>query len=48
MLAIGRTKAWMLVRDGTIPSIRMGRTVRVPTKALFDWLDGAGKSEAQN
>ena len=37
-LGIGRTLAWQLVRDGQLPSVRLGRLVRVPARALEDWL----------
>ena len=38
-LGIGRTLAWRLVRSGDLPSIRLGRLVRVPQSALQVWLD---------
>ena len=37
-LGIGRTLAWQLVRDGQLPSVRLRRLVRVPARALEDWL----------
>ncbi len=37
-LGIGRTLAWQLVRDGQLPSVRLGRLVRVPVRGLEDWL----------
>lgn len=46
-LGIGRTLAWRLVRSGDLPSVRLGRLVRVPRGALQVWLDrrstGAGR-----
>lgn len=33
-LGIGRTLAWKLVRAGRIPSIRLGKRVLVPVRAL--------------
>jgi excisionase family DNA binding protein len=33
-LGIGRTLAWQLVRDGQLPSVRLGRLVRVPVRGL--------------
>lgn len=38
-LGIGRTLAWRLVRSGDLPSVRLGRLVRVPQGALQVWLD---------
>ena len=41
---IGRTLAWQLVRSGEIPSVRLGRAVRVPRRVLADL---AGEHTAQ-
>ncbi len=35
LLGIGRTKTFQLIASGELPSIRLGRCVRVPTAALF-------------
>lgn len=37
-LAIGKTLAWELVWDGALPSIRLGRCVRIPLRALEEWI----------
>lgn len=37
-LGIGRTLAWKLVQQGDLPSIRLGRLVRVPQRELEDWI----------
>ena len=37
-LNIGRTLAWQLVHQGELPSIRLGRCVRIPWQALQDWI----------
>lgn len=37
-LGIGRTLAWQLVRQGGLPSVRLGRCVRVPLSALEAWI----------
>jgi len=37
-LGIGRSFAWELVRRGELPSIRLGRLVRVPVDALDEWI----------
>ena len=38
LVGIGRSKAYQLVASGEIPSIRIGRAVRVPAQALKDYL----------
>lgn len=38
LLRIGRAAAYQGVRDGTIPSIRLGRTIRVPRAKLLELL----------
>lgn len=47
MASIGRTKAYQLVRDGEWPSVRVGRSVRVPLDALLKWIDGLNRIEAR-
>ena len=37
-LGIGRSLAWRLVRSGELPSVRLGRLVRIPERALEEWL----------
>ena len=37
-LGIGRSLAWRLVRSGELPSVRLGRLVRIPEQSLLDWL----------
>ena len=48
-LGIGRSKIYELIASGAIPSVRIGRAVRVPIQELKDWLDnqhiGAGREE---
>ena len=38
LLGIGRSKAYELVRSGTIPSLRLGRRIVVPKLALSRFL----------
>lgn len=38
-LRISRAKAYQLVAAGDLPSVRMGRSVRVRRDKLADWLD---------
>ena len=38
-LGIGRSKAYELIAGGTIPSVRIGGSVRVPAEALRAWIE---------
>ncbi len=38
MLSIGRTAAWELVRKQKIKSVKIGRTRRVPTAAIQEYI----------
>ncbi len=37
-LGIGKTLAWELVWAGALPSVRLGRCVRIPLAALEEWI----------
>ena len=37
-LGIGKTLAWELVWAGVLPSVRLGRCVRIPLAALEAWI----------
>jgi excisionase family DNA binding protein len=37
-LGIGRNRAYDLVSAGVIPSVRLGRSIRVPIQTLEAWL----------
>ena len=39
-LRIARSKAYELVADGSIPAVKIGRSVRVRRKELESWLEG--------
>jgi excisionase family DNA binding protein len=38
ILGIGRTKAHSLIASGDIPSIRVGRSIRIDSRDLDAWL----------
>lgn len=38
VLRIGRTKCYELVAAGVLPTIRIGRAVRIPRRALDGWI----------
>lgn len=49
MLGISRNSAYQGVMTGEIPSIRVGKRILVPIKALERMLEGVGwKAEEQN
>jgi len=39
ILEISRSKTYELIADGSIPSIRIGASVRVPVQSLRDWIN---------
>ena len=40
MLGIARGKAYEHVRNGEIPSVRMGRRLLIPRERFHSWLNG--------
>lgn len=40
LLGISRTLAYAKVRDGVLPSIRLGRRLLVPRRRLLEFVDG--------
>jgi len=40
VLAIGRRQAYALVAEGTIRSVRVGRSLRIPKTAVVAFLEG--------
>lgn len=44
-LQIGRTRAYELVSSGEIPSVRIGRNIRVSRRELERWLEERRQSE---
>lgn len=45
-LGIGRSFAWELVRKGELPSIRIGRLVRIPVRTLDEWVQRKARGHA--
>jgi excisionase family DNA binding protein len=39
LLGIGHTKAYSLVASGEIPSVKIGRIIRINRQDLRDWLE---------
>ena len=46
-LRIARSRAYELVGEGEIPSVRIGRSVRVSRRDLERWLEGQRQSSAR-
>ena len=46
LLGIGRDTAYAAVRDGTLPSIRLGKRLVIPIAALNKLLAEAGQEDA--
>jgi len=38
LLSIGRTKVYELIGRGELPVVRIGRSVRIPRRALEEWI----------
>ena len=38
LLRVSRNLAYDLVARGELPSLRLGRVIRIPTQALLEWL----------
>lgn len=44
LLGVGRSKVYALLAAGAIPSVRVGKSVRVPAAALRRWVEERGSS----
>ncbi len=44
VLGLGRTKIYELIASGIIPSVRIGRSVRVPAEELRTWINNLKRS----
>ena len=40
MAGLGKSKTYELIAAGVIPSVRIGKSVRVPAGLLREWIDG--------
>jgi excisionase family DNA binding protein len=43
---LGRSKMYQLIAAGIIPSVRIGKSVRVPVEALRQWVNAQVASNA--
>lgn len=39
LTGLGRSKTYELIAEGEIPSVRIGKCVRVPADRLREWID---------
>ncbi len=39
ILGLGRSKIYQLLASGELPSVRIGKSIRVPIEALRHWVD---------
>jgi excisionase family DNA binding protein len=39
MLGLGRSKVYEMTQRGQLPVVRIGTAVRIPKKALLEWID---------
>jgi len=46
VLGVGRATVYQSIRDGAIPSLRLGRVIRVPVPALLALLGESAPHEA--
>jgi len=40
ILRIGRSSAYELCRQKEFPIVRIGRSIRIPRRALYEWIEG--------
>lgn len=46
ILDVSKARAYELIRTGLIPSVRLGRQVRVDAQQLGEWIDRGGSGGA--
>ena len=39
LIGIGRSHVYALIKDGTLPSVKLGKSLRVPTDRLRQWVE---------
>jgi excisionase family DNA binding protein len=45
-IGLGRTNTYAALRNGKIPSIRIGKKFVIPRSAIKKWLEGAGTAQS--
>ena len=46
-LKIGRTHAWSMAKTGSLPTVRLGKCVRVPVAALMRMYSGVDHAQGR-
>ena len=46
ILGLGRSKIYEMTNSGELPVVRIGTAVRVPKKALLEWIESHTKDAA--
>lgn len=46
LLSLGRSKTYALIAAGELPSIRLGKSVRVPAQKLREWVQERSQAGA--
>ncbi len=44
MLGMSRERVYQLTREGIIPVVKIGRSLKYSEKALIEWIENGGKS----
>jgi len=47
-LGLGKSKTYQLINDGTLPSVRIGKSVRIPNAALKKWIESQIQAQQAN
>lgn len=47
VIGLGRSKMYELLAKGIVPSIRIGKSVRVPVAALRNWVEQQEQKQTQ-
>ena len=46
LIAVGRSRIYEMLASGELPSIRVGRSIRIPVKALEEWVADSQEAAA--
>jgi excisionase family DNA binding protein len=46
-LSVGKLNMYRMVRAGRVPSVRLGKRILIPVKALHEMLEQAGKPKEE-
>ena len=48
MIGVGRSRMYEMIYTGDIPSIRIGKSIRIPKRALESWVEERQGSPISN